>query len=235
MNQLSLRNDRLKFATSGEELPIIVEESIEYTSLKQIRRNSTCNRLDHYAQKLHGYCFATSIISDIVYTVFHILSGITNSRDSFVWFQITSKMPNEHLVSVIGISLCRLVCSGNFQFPILEEKLGTMECLKQAIYVGHQEWARLTSKSSLQLHLKVTHSSNTSINQSIRPGEDMSTANLQQDNNTIEGQMATHQRIRMEALMSFIDLHHSFIIHICEYQGAVYQEIIVLVGQARAM
>jgi hypothetical protein len=45
--------------------------------------------------------------------------------------------------------------SSNFQFVILQEKVGTIECLKQAIYGGHQE-----------LHLKVTHSSNISINQS---------------------------------------------------------------------
>ena len=37
MNRLSLRNDRLKFGTSGE-LPIVLEESIdEYTSNKQNR------------------------------------------------------------------------------------------------------------------------------------------------------------------------------------------------------
>ena len=47
MNWLSLRNNQLKFETSGE-LPIILEESIEYTSneWKQNRKMSTCHRLD---------------------------------------------------------------------------------------------------------------------------------------------------------------------------------------------
>ena len=47
MNRLSSRNNRLKFKTAGK-LPIILEESIEYTqnSVKGNRRMSTCNRLD---------------------------------------------------------------------------------------------------------------------------------------------------------------------------------------------
>ena len=47
MNLLSLRNDRLKLKTAGK-LPIILEESIEYTSIliKENQRMSTCNRLD---------------------------------------------------------------------------------------------------------------------------------------------------------------------------------------------
>ena len=46
-NRLSLRNNRLKFETSGE-IPIILEESIEYASIewKQNRKMWTCNRLD---------------------------------------------------------------------------------------------------------------------------------------------------------------------------------------------
>ena len=47
MNQLSLRNNRLKFKTS-RELPVMLGESIEYTSneWKQTRKMSTCTRLD---------------------------------------------------------------------------------------------------------------------------------------------------------------------------------------------
>ena len=48
MNQLSLRNNRLKFKTSGE-LPIVLEEYVEEYTLnewKQHRKMSTCNRLD---------------------------------------------------------------------------------------------------------------------------------------------------------------------------------------------
>ena len=48
MNRLSLRNNRLRFKTSGE-LPITLEELMEYTS-NQYRKTegsmSTCNRLD---------------------------------------------------------------------------------------------------------------------------------------------------------------------------------------------
>ena len=45
-NRLSLKNNQLKFETSGE-LPIILEDSIEYTSneWKQNRKMSTCDRL----------------------------------------------------------------------------------------------------------------------------------------------------------------------------------------------
>ena len=68
MNQLSLRNNRLKFKTS-EELPIILEESVEYASneWKQNQKMSTCNRLDleslgswpnTYAHKLPGHWLA---------------------------------------------------------------------------------------------------------------------------------------------------------------------------------
>ena len=47
MNRLSSRNNRLKFTTSGD-LPIILEESIEYTSneWKKHQNMPTCNRLD---------------------------------------------------------------------------------------------------------------------------------------------------------------------------------------------
>ena len=47
MNRLSSRNNWLKFKTSGD-LPIVLEESIEYTSneWKQNRKMSTCDRLD---------------------------------------------------------------------------------------------------------------------------------------------------------------------------------------------
>ena len=43
----SLRNNRLKFKTTGQ-LPIILEEFIEYTPIlmKENRTMSTCNRLD---------------------------------------------------------------------------------------------------------------------------------------------------------------------------------------------
>ena len=63
MNRWSLRNNRSKLETSGA-LPIILEESLQYTSLnewKQNRKMSTCNRLGSeslgswptlYAQKL---------------------------------------------------------------------------------------------------------------------------------------------------------------------------------------
>ena len=69
MNRLSLRNNRLKVETSGGELPIILEESVEeYTSSNEWKHNwkmmSTCNQLDSeslgpwptiYAQKLPGH------------------------------------------------------------------------------------------------------------------------------------------------------------------------------------
>ena len=47
MNWLSLRNNQLKWETSGG-LPITLEESREYASneLKQHRKMSTCKRLD---------------------------------------------------------------------------------------------------------------------------------------------------------------------------------------------
>ena len=65
MNRLSSRNNWLKFKISGN-LPIILEESIEYTSneWKQNRKMSTCDCLDLeslaswptlYAQKLYRH------------------------------------------------------------------------------------------------------------------------------------------------------------------------------------
>ena len=47
MNRLSLRINRLKFKTTAGNLPIILEESIEYTQLiEENERISKCNRLD---------------------------------------------------------------------------------------------------------------------------------------------------------------------------------------------
>ena len=47
MNQLSLRNNRLKFKSAGKS-PVIIEEFIEYTPIQErkTRRMSTCNQLD---------------------------------------------------------------------------------------------------------------------------------------------------------------------------------------------
>ena len=44
MNRLRLRNNRLKFKTSGA-LPIISEESIEYTSHEYVRRTGRCQHV----------------------------------------------------------------------------------------------------------------------------------------------------------------------------------------------
>ena len=45
MNQLSLRNSRFKFKTSGR-LPNILEESIDFPLfIRKIRKKSTCSRL----------------------------------------------------------------------------------------------------------------------------------------------------------------------------------------------
>ena len=96
MNWLSLRNDRLKFKTSGG-LPITLEESIEENASNQYRKTEGCQ---HIIQPV-GLA-KTRISTDHAQKPPRSLSPTRGkSRSSWIWIVVTINLQVKHLSSSV--------------------------------------------------------------------------------------------------------------------------------------